>query len=119
MRNEIIPYRKDLKEKARELRKDSTLSEVLLCQELRKKQLGFQFHRQVPILEYIVDFYCHEKKMAIEINGNSHEWKVAYDKKRISTLESAGVTVLVFDDLDVRNNIKWVLNDVHKELYGE
>ncbi|WP_425390822.1 DUF559 domain-containing protein [Ekhidna sp.] len=48
MKNEIISYRKDLKTKAREMRKDSTLSEVLLWQEIRKKQLGFQFHRQVP-----------------------------------------------------------------------
>lgn len=119
MRNKIIPYRKDLKAKARELRKNSTLSEVLLWQEIRKKQLGFQFHRQVPILEYIVDFYCHEKQLAIEINGMSHEWKVAYDQKRVNRLESSGVKVLIFDDLDIKNNLKWVLNDVHNELHGE
>ncbi len=119
MRNDIIPYRKDLKEKARELRKNSTLSEVLLWQEIRKKQLGFQFHRQVPILEYIVDFYCHEKKFAIEINGSSHEWKVAYDKRRIGILESADVSMLIFDDLDVKTNIKWVVNEIHRKLYDE
>ena len=119
MRSEIIPYRKDLKLKARELRKNSTLSEVLLWQEIRKKQLEFQFHRQVPILEFIVDFYCHEKKLAIEINGSSHEWKVSYDKMRLGQLKSAGISVLIFDDIDVKTNIKWVVNEIHRKLHGE
>lgn len=119
MRNEIIPYRKDLKVKARELRKNSTLSEILLWQEIRKKQLGFQFHRQVPILEYIVDFYCHEKKLALEINGHTHEWKVSYDQKRIVDLESLGLKILIFDDLDVKNNIKWVLNEIYSKIHRE
>lgn len=113
MRNEIIPYRKDLKAKARELRKNSTLSEVILWQEIRKKQLGVQFHRQVPILDYIVDFYCHELKLAIEINGSSHEWKTKYDHLRIKRLESYGVKFLIFDDVDVKQNIKWVLNEIY------
>ncbi|MEO9870985.1 endonuclease domain-containing protein [Ekhidna sp.] len=116
MRNEIIPYRKDLKEKARALRKDSTLSEVLLWQEVRKRQLGVQFHRQVPILNYIVDLYCHEKKLAIEINGATHEWKVSYDKKRTNHLESKGIKVLIFDDLDVKNNITWVVNEIYHRI---
>ncbi|WP_424961662.1 endonuclease domain-containing protein [Ekhidna sp.] len=119
MKNKIIPYRNDLKAKARELRKNSTLSEILLWQEIRKRQLGFQFHRQVPLLEYIVDFYCHEKKLAIEINGLTHEWKVSYDRERISRLEEAGIKVLVFDDLDVKQNIKWVVNEVYRYLYEE
>ncbi len=119
MRNEIIPYRKDLKEKARKLRKNSTLSEILLWQEIRKKQLGFQFHRQVPVLDYIVDFYCHEKKLAVEINGHTHEWKVSYDRKRVSRLESKGIRILIFDDLDVKKSIKWVVNEIHRFLHGE
>ncbi|MEQ6167486.1 DUF559 domain-containing protein [Ekhidna sp. MALMAid0563] len=112
----MIPYRKDLKQKARQLRKDSTLSEVLLWQEIRKRQLGVQFHRQVPILDYIVDFYCHEIKLAIEINGLSHEWKVGYDKLRLGKLKTAGVNVLVFDDLDVKKDINWVLNQIVEYL---
>ncbi|MCB0506202.1 MAG: DUF559 domain-containing protein, partial [Cyclobacteriaceae bacterium] len=67
MKNRIIPYRKDLKEKARDLRKHSTLAEVLLWQEIKGKRIkGYQFHRQVPMLDYIVDFYCHELALAIE-----------------------------------------------------
>ena len=116
MRNNIIPYRKDLKEKARMLRKNSTLSEVLLWQEISQRQLGVQFHRQVPLLDYIVDFYCHELKLAIEVNGNTHEYKVSYDNKRTSRLKEAGVKVLVFDDLDVKQNIKWVVNNILEQI---
>ncbi len=116
MRNEIIPSRRDLKEKARDLRKDSTLSEVLLWQEIRKRQLGVQFHRQVPILEFIVDFYCHELKLALEINGDSHEWKVNYDKQRIRRLSEVGVKVVVFNDLDVKKEMNWVVNEILLEI---
>lgn len=62
-----------LKQLARELRKNSTLSEVLLWDELNKKKLGFEFHRQVPIKNYIVDFFCHELMLAIEVDGSSHD----------------------------------------------
>ena len=83
-RNKIIPYRKDLKILARKLRKNSTLSEILLWSDLRQKQiLGFQFHRQVPMLDYIVDFYCHELHLAIEIDGESHSNEVIADNDEI------------------------------------
>jgi len=74
MANKIIPYNPKLKALARQLRKNSTLSEVLLWQKIKQKGYGVQFHRQVPLLEYIVDFYCHELKLAIEIDGDSHNF---------------------------------------------
>lgn len=115
-KNEIIPYNKLLRAKARALRKNSTLSEVLLWSELKNRQLlGVQFHRQVPMLDYIVDFYCHELKLVIEVNGNSHEYKVSYDKKRQRRIETYGVTFLNFDDLDVKRNMGYVMNEIwHK-----
>ena len=67
-RNDIIPYRPHLREYARELRNNPTEEEKILWKHLRKKQiLGYQFHRQVPLLDYIVDFYCHELKLAITV----------------------------------------------------
>ncbi|RDV14850.1 endonuclease domain-containing protein [Pontibacter diazotrophicus] len=118
-RNKIIPYRQDLKLKARELRKNSTLSEVLLWQEIKdKKLLGFQFHRQVPLLDYIVDFYCHELQLAIEIDGDSHENKGSYDKKRQKELEAYGVCVVRFDDLDVKKMIRYVLNEIAHYIHN-
>ncbi|WP_396217624.1 endonuclease domain-containing protein [Flavobacterium sp.] len=105
MKNKIIPYNPKLKEYARELRKNSTLSEVLLWKNIKNKALGVQFHRQVPMLEYIVDFYCHELMLAIEIDGDSHLYKYEYDVKRQGDLEQQGVVFLRFSDLDVKQNM--------------
>ena len=59
MKTNIIPYNPKLKEIARTLRKNSTLGEILLWKRLRNKQmLGYDFHRQKPIDEFVVDFYC-------------------------------------------------------------
>lgn len=104
MKNKIIPYNPKLKEYAKELRKNSTLSEVLLWQQIKNKALGFQFHRQVPMLEYIVDFYCHELMLAIEIDGDSHLYKYEYDIKRQGELEKKGIVFLRFTDLDIKQN---------------
>lgn len=116
MRNKIIPYNPKLKELARKLRKDMTLSEVLLWQELKQKQLlGHDFDRQRPIDNYIVDFYCKKLMLAIEIDGDSHTWERALEKdeQRQKRLESLGVRFLRFDDLDVKKNMPYVLNTIH------
>ena len=105
MKNKIIPYNPKLKEYAKELRKNSTLSEVLLWKNIKNKALGVQFHRQVPLLEYIVDFYCHELMLAIEIDGDSHLYKYEYDIKRQGELEKEGVVFLRFTDLDIKQNM--------------
>ena len=105
MKNKIIPYDPKLKEFAKQLRKNSTLSEVLLWQNIKNKALGVQFHRQVPLLDYIVDFYCHELMLAIEIDGDSHLYKYEYDAKRQGELEKAGVVFIRFSDLDVKQNM--------------
>ena len=105
MKNKIIPYDPKLKEFAKQLRKNSTLSEVLLWQNIKNKALGVQFHRQVPLLDYIVDFYCHELMLAIEIDGDSHLYKYNYDKKRQGELENLGITFLRFSDFEVKQNM--------------
>ena len=122
MKNKIIPYNPKLKEYARELRKNSTLSEVLLWQQIKNKALRVQFHRQVPMLEYIVDFYCHELMLAIEIDGDSHLYKYEYDSKRQGELEKEGVIFLRFTDLDVKQNMFSVgitLEQVVQELINK
>ena len=105
MKNKIIPYNPKLKEYARQLRKNSTLAEVLLWKNIKNRALGVQFHRQVPMLEYIVDFYCHELMLAIEIDGNSHEYRYFEDKARQDKLEDYGVQFIRFSDVDVKNNM--------------
>lgn len=83
-RNKVIYYNPSLKEKARRLRINCTSSETLLWSKIRRKSLGYEFHRQVPIDEYIVDFYCHELRLAVEIDDSSHDNKHEYDLRRIA-----------------------------------
>ena len=109
MKNKIIPYQTHLKAYARQLRNNSTLSEVLLWQNIKNKGFGVQFHRQVPLLDYIVDFYCHELQLAIEIDGESHQFKYEYDANRQGRLEEQGVSFLRFADADVKHNMFAVL----------
>jgi very-short-patch-repair endonuclease len=85
--NKIIPYNRGLKELARQLRKNSTLSEVLLWNNIKNKTLGYEFHRQVPIGEYIVDFFCHELLLAVEIDGSTHDYNFDYDNYKQEELE--------------------------------
>ncbi len=105
LKNKIIPYNPKLKEYARQMRKNSTLAEVLLWQKIKNRALGVQFHRQVPMLEYIVDFYCHEIQLAIEIDGDSHEYRYVYDSQRQGELEKRGVQFLRFSDQEVKKNM--------------
>ena len=113
MRRKIIPYNRNLKKLARELRNNSTFTEILLWNYLKKKQmLGFDFDRQKPIDNYIVDFYCKELMLAIEIDGESHYGNEARDNKKDLRLAQLGVTVLRFDDLEVRHDTNKVLEKI-------
>ncbi|MTI41818.1 endonuclease domain-containing protein [Fulvivirga lutimaris] len=112
----IIPYNPKLLPLAKKLRANMTLSEVLLWNELKGKQLGFQFSRQIPIDNFIVDFYCKDLMLALEIDGSSHHPEIQQikDKVRQERLESLGVHFLRFDDLDVKKNIRWVVNEIYQ-----
>ncbi len=118
--NSIIPYNPKLKKLARELRKDPTYAEKILWHAIRRKQLGVEFHRQAPIDQFIVDFYCHELKLAIEVDGVSHNDPVVklHDAKRQSKLESLGVRFLRFDDDTILGNVENVVSKI-KEWIDE
>jgi very-short-patch-repair endonuclease len=106
----IIPYRHELKELARELRRNMTLSEVLLWNELKQKKiLGYDFDRQRPIGNFIVDFYCKELSLAIEIDGKSHIYRYDYDDERQRILEKSGVRFLRFEDIEIKKRMTNVL----------
>jgi len=113
MRRKIIPYHPKLKERAKELRNNMTPGEVLLWNELKRKQLmGYDFDRQRPIDHFIVDFYCKDLLLAIEIDGDSHIGKEAYDAAREKRLNDLGVHILRFDDLEVRCNLDRVIKAI-------
>ncbi len=118
MHNKVLPYNPALKELAKSLRKQGVLSEVLLWKKIKNKTLGFEFHRQIPIDNYIVDFYCHELMLAIEIDGNSHlntEVQIN-DLKRQNILEKLGVVFIRFEDIDVKKNMNNVINSLQNKI---
>jgi len=103
-------YLSKLKPFSRNLRSKSTLSEVLLWNKLKARQMmGYQFMRQKPIENYIVDFFCSKLKLIIEIDGSSHHGKAKYDLHRQKELESLGLNVLRIDDMDVKMEMNKVL----------
>ena len=110
-----IHYNPALKQKARELRNNSTLSEVLLWNELKKKKIkGYDFHRQKPVDNYIVDFFCFKLMLAIEIDGISHATKAEQDEIRQKKLEKLGIRFLRFDDLLVKMDMESVIKTIEK-----
>jgi very-short-patch-repair endonuclease len=105
-----LPYNPLLKERARELRKAGNLSEGLLWQQLRNKQFNnLDFDRQKIIGNYIVDFFSANKNVVIEVDGESHDFKVEYDTKRDEYLKSLGLTVIHIPDEEIKKNLDGVM----------
>jgi len=103
------------------LRKNPTHEEMLLWQFLKVNQLGVRFKRQHPIWLYIADFYCHELKLVIEVDGSIHKVKevMEHDVIREEDIVSYGIKVIRFKNSDVRRNIEKVvtkITDVINEL---
>ena len=93
----------------RELRKRATPQEIILWSRIRRKSLGVAFRRQYSVGNYILDFFCIEKKIAIEIDGWQHKEADNYDKKRSEYLEGLGITVLRFWNNEVNDNLEGVI----------
>ncbi|TAL46715.1 MAG: DUF559 domain-containing protein, partial [Chitinophagaceae bacterium] len=95
----FIPYNKTLKDFSRELRNYSTPGEVLLWKKLRARgMMGYQFNRQKPLDNYIVDFYCQLLHLVIEIDGDYHNRTEVWvkDDERQKILESLGLNFMRF-----------------------
>jgi very-short-patch-repair endonuclease len=115
------------KELCRELRKRSTRSELIFWTEVRnRKILGKKFLRQYPIfLEYlnrkrffIADFYCHEGRLVIEIDGKNHDYQKEYDELRSYIINNLGIEVIRFRKGDIENDIERILVRL-KAILGE
>lgn len=114
-RRKIIPYNPKLKEFARKLRNNSTFTEIMVWNYLKKKQLrGYDFDRQKPIDNFIVDFYRKDLQLAIEIDGESHYGNPEKDKRKDKRLNELVVTVLRFDDMDVVHQLDKVIDKIEK-----
>lgn len=90
------------------LRNSATPQEVVLWSRLRGSQIGFKFRRQTSIGNYILDFYCPEKRLGIEIDGSQHI-ESATDQKRTDFLNQQGIHILRFWNNEVNTNIEGVL----------
>jgi very-short-patch-repair endonuclease len=114
-RRKIIPYNPKLKLLARDLRNHSTKAEIFLWLRLRRKQLyGYDFHRQKPIDNYILDFFCHELMLGIEIDGYSHDFLEVYEKDTVKTqkMNELGITILRFSDEQINHDMENVLRSL-------
>ena len=100
----ILSDKQDYKllfEFAKKNRKNLTFAEKIVWNELRRNSLGFHFRRQVVVGKYIVDFICIDRKLIIEIDGDSHIGKDDYDEERTKYFEGAGFRVIRFLNEDV------------------
>jgi very-short-patch-repair endonuclease len=114
-KRKIIPYGPKLKELARQLRNDSTKTEIFLWLKLKGKQMyGYDFHRQKPIDSYILDFFCYELMLGIEVDGYSHEFLEVYNKDTVKEkrMNQLGITVLRFTDEQVLKDMENVLRAI-------
>ena len=114
-RRKIIPYNPKLKELARQLRNNSTKAEVFLWQKLKRKQMyGYDFHRQKPIDNYILDFFCNELMLGIEVDGYSHQIIEVFenDEKKTAKMNDLGITILRFSDKQIFNDMDNVLRAI-------
>ena len=115
MKRKIILYNPKLKELARELRNNSTKAEVVLWLKLKGKQMhGYDFHRQKPIDNYILDFFCHELMLGIEVDGYSHEFLEIQQKDSIKEkrMNELGILVQRFSDHEVLKDMENVIRAI-------
>ena len=119
MPKQIVPYHGDLKEKARELRKNMTESEQILWSRLRSRQiLDVQFYRQKPIGPYITDFFAPKGNLVIEVDGSQHREALhsQKDKKRDAYLSRIGLCVLRFNSREVIKDTDSVVEQIYRVM---
>jgi very-short-patch-repair endonuclease len=119
MKRKIIPYNPALKELARQLRNRSTKAEIFLWQKLKSKQMyGYDFHRQKPVDNYILDFFCYELMLGIEVDGYSHELLEVYNKDVVkeAKMNEFGIMVLRFSDHQVMKDMENVIRAIEQYI---
>ncbi len=115
----MLPYNGNLKQLSRQLRENMTDAERHLWVKIRVKQLkGYQFYRQKPIGDYVVDFFCPRAKLVIEVDGSHHlvGEKIEYDRIRDEYLCSLGLRVLRFTNTDVLTHIEGVIESIIENM---
>lgn len=119
-----LPYNPRLKDFSRQLRQGGIMAEALLWKQLKARQIGFQFNRQKPILNYIADFYCKEVGVVVEIDGSSHDTPEAQlkDKERDRQMRVIGLEIIRVSDRDVLRDAvrvaEFIMEECEKDVLG-
>ncbi|MDR9366638.1 MAG: endonuclease domain-containing protein [Balneolaceae bacterium] len=104
---------------AKRLRQEMTEAEIVLWEQLRARRfLNLKFRRQHPILDFIVDFYCHEQKLVVEVDGKYHNQDDVqyYDSERTKELQRNGFSVIRFSNRKVFNDMEGVLKQLRRQI---
>jgi very-short-patch-repair endonuclease len=102
---------------ARLLRKNMTIPEKILWERLKGKNIpGLRFRRQHPIDIFIADFYCHEARLVIEIDGEIHEEQIEYDDGREAEIEKYDIKVIRFTNYEIMNEMESIINKIKSVL---
>jgi very-short-patch-repair endonuclease len=118
-RNMFYGAKPETFEKAHSLRENMTLPELILSKGLKNRdQFKFKFRRQHPVSFFIVDFYCHECKLVIEVDGEIHNSLENHEKDlgRAAELNRLGLSVLIFTNEQVTHELDWVLSKIQESL---
>ncbi len=108
------------KEYRKALRNNMTTAEAMLWRVLKGRGAGgMKFRRQQGIGPFVLDFYCPEHRLGIEIDGSSHDYKYEYDEKRTEYLREQGIRILRFSNRQVFTSIQGVLNEIVNAVHQE
>ena len=110
-----------MKDFRRELRNNGTPAEAFLWTRLKGRQVeGLQFRRQFSVENYILDFYCPELRLAIELDGEIHNQQIEYDRARtLELMEKHGIKVLRYENRLVFEHLGSILSDISAELHKQ
>lgn len=101
-------------ERAKELRREMTPAEKLLWQEVRASKLGVRFRRQQVIQGFIVDFYCHQAGLVVEVDGDVHDLQKEEDERRERVLSAMGLRVVHFGNDEVVKHLSAVVGKIRQ-----
>ena len=112
-----IHNRKELKNSRKNLRKNMTSAEAYLWNYLKQRKLGRKkFRRRYSIGNYIVDFYCLEERLIVELDGEVHKYQKEYDEEREKVLQKTGNKILRFENKMVFENLPSVLQEIKENF---
>ena len=117
-RGGYVFYDKRLTSLARKNRRNATAPEKKFWYEVLSNRsiVSYKFLRQKPLDQFIVDFYCAELKLAIELDGDSHGEQREHDEKRTELLKEKGIEVIRYTNIDVMENLEGVYEDLSKKI---